>query len=408
MSGNVVATIGALPTWPFIKILAEPTIMNSTSHHILQQLSTHADSMRELGAQAETQRRLPLALVELMHDMSLFAILQPARYGGLELPIGDALEIIAKVASIDAAIGWCLLKGASSNQMAHYMNESAGNEIWSGPRVCVAGNFNPTKGRAVLDGVGYRLEGRWDWGTGSTHSQWLICGAMVFETDSAPAPMMTPAKTPVIKAFMVPASSCQLSDTWHTHGMRGTGSGDFEVKQLHVSADYAFDGLFAAPVTHSSLSTVPYAMQAPLPHAALAIGIAQGALDQFKILASIKAPLMTQALLKDRELIQRTYGEAAAMVKSSRAYLNHVTQLAWQQAQLGTLSQATGGEISLACADITQRCVLAVDSCYQLAGGTAVFEASPLQRAFRDIRVAASHFLVNSDKYTATGKQLLN
>jgi indole-3-acetate monooxygenase len=380
----------------------------STAHHILQQLSAQADTIRELGVQAELQRRLPLALVELMHDLSLFAILQPKRFGGLELPIGDALDIIAKVASIDAAAGWCLLKGASSNQMAHYMSEAAAKEIWSGPRVCVAGNFNPTKGRAVLKGADYQLEGRWDWGTGSTHSQWLICGAMVFESDAASAPMITSTKTPVIKAFLVPTSSCRLIDTWSTHGMRGTGSGDFEVKQLVVSADYAFDGLFAAPVTHSPLSAVPYAMQAPLPHAALAMGIAQGAIDHFKALASTKTPLMTQALLKDRELIQRAYGEAAAMVKSSRAYLNHVTELAWQQAQKGTLGPTMAGDISLACADITQRCVIAVDSCYQLAGGTAVFEASPLQRAFRDIHVAASHFLVNGDKFTAAGKQLLN
>jgi indole-3-acetate monooxygenase len=383
-------------------------MISATTKSILEKISAHSSAIRELGAQAELQRRLPIALVELMHDMSLFAILQPARYKGLELPITDAMEVIAKVASIDAAAGWCLLKGASSNQMAHYISESAAQSIWTSDRVGVAGNFNPTKGKAVLDGAGaYRLSGRWDWGTGSTHSQWLICGAMVFESDTAPAPVMTPAKMPLIKAFVVPASSCKLTDTWHTHGMRGTGSGDFEVQQLQVSTDYAFDGLFAAPVVQTSLTALPYAMQAPLPHAALAIGIAEGALEHFKVLAGTKTPLMTQALLKDRELIQRAYGEAAAMVKGARAYFSQVIQNSWQQASSNSMSPALGADISLACTDITQRCVAAVDSCYHLAGGTAVFEASPLQRAFRDIHVAASHFLVNTDKYTAAGKQLL-
>jgi indole-3-acetate monooxygenase len=376
---------------------------------LLAKLAASTSVIRDLGMQAETQRRLPLALVNLMHDLSLFAILQPKRYGGLELPILEALEVIAKVASIDAAAGWCLLKGASSNQMAHYMSNSAAKEIWSNERVCVAGNFNPTKGRAVLQSSGnYRLSGRWDWGTGSTHSQWLICGAMVFESEAAPAPMLTSTKAPVIKAFVVPASACTLIDTWYTHGMRGTGSGDFEVRQLDVAADYAFDGLFAAPVTETALTAIPYAMQAPLPHAALAIGIAEGALEHFKTLASAKTPLMTQALLKDRELIQRAYGEATAMVKGSRAYLTQVTQHAWHHAGNTVPLPSVGSDISLACTDITQRCVAAVDSCYQLAGGTSVFEVSPLQKAFRDIHVAASHFLVNPDKYTAVGKQQLN
>jgi alkylation response protein AidB-like acyl-CoA dehydrogenase len=136
---------------------------------ILSDIASRAAEFRELSLIAEQQRQLPSELVNLMHDLSLFAILQPARYGGLELPIADALKVIEKVASIDAAVGWCLLKGASSNQMAHYMNKIAAENIWKDARVCVGGNFNPTKGRAILDGDrGYRLTGRWDWGTGAT------------------------------------------------------------------------------------------------------------------------------------------------------------------------------------------------------------------------------------------------
>jgi hypothetical protein len=40
---------------------------------------------------------------------------------------------------------------------------------------------------------------------------------------------------------------------------------------------------------------------------------------------------------------------------------------------------------------------------YRAAGGSAVFEASPIQRRFRDIHVAASHFLVDAEKYESAG-----
>jgi indole-3-acetate monooxygenase len=378
------------------------------SNSLTQAIRDQRATLRRLGAEAEQLRRLPEAAVALMTGLGLFRILQPKRYGGLELSFTEALAVIEEVSAADGSCGWCLLKGSSSNQMAGYLDPAAAQAIWRRSDTVVAGNFNPTKGRAVRTAEGYRLSGRWDWGTGSTHSQWLIAGAMVFESNDATAPLMLDGgRGPVIKAFVVPRAAARLIDTWFSHGMRGTGSGDFELLDVVVPEHFAFDGLAAAPRIDSALYAVPYMAQAPLPHAALAIGIARGALEDLRELAGTKTPLMTQALLKDRETVQAAVGAAAAEIESARAHVHAVAARAWEctsHADAPPLAHT----ISLACTHATHRCVAAVDVLYGLAGGTAVFESSPIQRAFRDIHVAASHFLVNKDKYTAAGKQVLS
>jgi indole-3-acetate monooxygenase len=379
----------------------------ASSKDLLEKVRNERVRIRELAQDSESLRRLSVDTVKLLIDLGLFRMLQPAVYGGLELPVLQALKLIEEVSAADGAAGWCLLKGASSNQMAGYLDPSAARQIWSSNDIVVAGNFNPTKGRADRCEGGFRLTGRWDWGTGSTHSHWLIGGAMVFDSTHATTPMMVSDRMPVMKAFVFKATDAKLFDTWRTYGMRGTGSGDFAVEQLFVPDAFVFDGMAALPKVQSDLYAIPYMVQAPLPHAALAIGIAQGALDDFKTLAGCKTPLMTQAFLKDRESIQLEFGQAAAAVAASRAYVHTATAHAWQSAAEGSFKNQSANELALACTQATHSCVQVVTALNRLAGGSAVFEISPLQRAFRDIHVAASHFLVNTDKYAVAGKLLL-
>ena len=45
---------------------------------------------------------------------------------------------------------------------------------------------------------------------------------------------------------------------------------------------------------------------------------------------------------------------------------------------------------------------------YDLAGGTAVYERSPLQRRHRDVHVATQHMLVAPATWELTGRLLLD
>jgi indole-3-acetate monooxygenase len=358
-----------------------------------------ADELAALGAEAEQQRSLPAAAVELLARHSLFHLFVPRSRGGLECGLLEGCSVIEEVAAADPAIGWCLLKTSSTNMFAAMFPLDVAAEIWPDRRAVAAGSLNP-KGRAVRVDGGYRLTGRWDWGTASSFATWLMGGAKVV-AEGADAPTMT-AGGPEIVTMFFPADDATLIDTWHTAGMCGTGSGDFEVKDLFVPDRFVMAPPAAPP--DGELFKIPPPIWMMVPHAAVAIGIARAAVDALVELASTKTPLLSSTVLGDKEWVHDAVARATALVESSRAYVQSAVSRAYGSP---APDPRLWGHLSLAATHATHACVEAVDLMHRAAGGSAVYSSSILQRHFRDIHVAASHYLVNIEKYAATGKNLL-
>ena len=104
--------------------------------------------------------------------------------------------------------------------------------IFSDPGFVVAGVYAPM-GKAEVEGDFYRVSGRWKWNSGGQNATWLCGGAMIFENG---APRMLNENMPEHRMMLFPASEAQFIDTWHTGGLRGSGSGDMAVTDLLVPA----------------------------------------------------------------------------------------------------------------------------------------------------------------------------
>jgi hypothetical protein len=50
--------------------------------------------------------------------------------------------------------------------------------------------------------------------------------------------------------------------------------------------------------------------------------------------------------------------------------------------------------------------VAAVDMLYRLAGTSAIFQSSPLERCWRDVHTAAQHMSVQDARWETTGRVL--
>jgi indole-3-acetate monooxygenase len=363
---------------------------------LIEDLRARRDEITRLGAQAELERALPPDLVKLLTELGVFHIFTPKEYGGLELDVIAGLDVIEELSSIDPAAGWCVLKGSSSNQMSATWAPELAREVMTGREVVVAGSLNP-KGIAVRTETGYRLSGQWDWGTATSFASWVIAGARVMEADGVtPAPVM-----PLV--FVVPRRHVEIVQTWDTYGMRGTASNDFTITDVELPERYA---LPAGPPPYTApgeLFRVPGFLWMTAPHAAVSLGIARGCIDATIELAKAKTPLMSAKLLKDKTSAQDAIGRASAMVNAARAYLHASVRAAWTAPP----SPEVGLAIHLAATHATHAAVDAVDLCNRTAGGSSVYTRSPIQRYFRDAHVAATHFLVNDDKFAAAGRVLL-
>jgi indole-3-acetate monooxygenase len=359
-----------------------------------------APQLREFGKFGEEHRHLAPESVALLADAKFFHLFVPTTLGGLGLDLIGGLDVIEEVSAADAATGWCLLKVSSTNMFSASFPVETAKEIWTSPAVVAAGSLNP-KGRAVRTATGYRLTGRWDWGTASPFADWLMGGGFIFE-DGADAPTMGPFG-PEMRTFFFPAAAAELIDTWHTNGMRGTGSGDFAVHDLEVPERFAFSPMMAPP-PEGELFKVPSFVWMMVPHASVALGIARAAINELIELSKTKTPLASSKLLKDKEWVQDAIARATALVESSRAYLYNTVRDVWSQAA----DPSRFVHLSLASTHATHSCVEAVDLMVRAAGGSAVYTSSPLQRHWRDIHVAASHYLVNIEKFAGAGRAILD
>jgi alkylation response protein AidB-like acyl-CoA dehydrogenase len=88
----------------------------------------------------------------------------------------------------------------------------------------------PPRKATKVDG-GYRLSGRWMWGTVVMHAAWIMLQAFEEQAGGPPIP----------RKMMIPAGQAKVIDTWHMAGMAATGSNDIVVEDVFVPEGYQFD-----------------------------------------------------------------------------------------------------------------------------------------------------------------------
>ena len=187
----------------------------------------------ELAARAgdmDEARRLPADLARTMAEAGVFRLVTPRRFGGLEATPRTFVETVETLSTANASAGWCCMIANTSALNAAYMAPEEAEAIFDDPHVITGGVFAPM-GRAIAEEGGYRVTGRWQWGSGSANSAWLGGGCTVWENGEM---RRLPSGAPETLMAVFPASVATLHDTWHVMGLKGTGSGDIEVKDVFV------------------------------------------------------------------------------------------------------------------------------------------------------------------------------
>jgi alkylation response protein AidB-like acyl-CoA dehydrogenase len=206
----------------------------------------------------------------------------------------------------------------------------------------------------------------------------------------------------------MPREDCEILDTWYSAGLRGTGSHDFIVKDVLVPAERSFSLMTArspydAPLYRAGiLSVFPYSV------AAVALGIARGALDALEDLAAGKVPTFSFATLRDKPAVQHQVAEAEALYRSARAFLYEAADSIWDSMVAGEpLTDEQEAVTHLACTNAGAASARAVDTVYTLGGATSVYATSRLERCLRDVHVVTQHIGVSFQWYERTGKYFL-
>ena len=371
--------------------------------HTLEPLiRAHAD-------ETERQRRLSPPVVAALAEAGIFRMYTPRALGGLEVDPLTVFHVLEAIARIDGSTSWCVFIASGNQLVGAYLADQAAAEVFGrDPHVVTGGVIFPFGKAEVCDG-GYNVSGRWSYASGCQHCAWIFCACQVFDADRM---RVTAGGTPEVRLLFAPTTRITIVDTWDVSGLAGTGSNDVVFERVFVPAEYTcpFGPGMAPQGKHYQSPLYRYVLYASFQGAigAVALGIAQGAVDQCLELAQAKQPAGTTGLLRDRPMFQARIAEAVALVRSARAWLHASVRESWESLRVHEqVSLAERADLLLAATNATRSAATAVAIVFTAAGATANYRRSPLQRALRDIHAVTQHIGTAPLQYESAGRMLL-
>jgi indole-3-acetate monooxygenase len=365
-----------------------------TPRGVLAAVRELAPTLSGRAAEIEASRRIPQDLLDELIAIGCFRLLLPGTHGGIGADLPAAMRVFETAASADASVAWTVMIGASSwCDVAGLPRASFDTLYAAGPDVIMAGAFNPTAS-ITPDGDGYRVTGRWGFASGCTHADWLFGNCVEAITDGAPQ----------FRVAVFSPDQVVIEDTWTASGLCGTASHHFRADDVFVPGERTFLPLVDEPCLDEPIVRIPPPALFSLGIASVAIGIAQGALDDIVALAVDKTPLLANEPLAANPLFQLELATADTALRAARALLYQTAETAWATASgPAPFELEERARIRAAAVWVVERATAVISTCYRHGGGSSVYADCPLQRRLRDINTATQHFLVKHDTLATVG-----
>ncbi|MEP5764857.1 MAG: acyl-CoA dehydrogenase family protein [Halieaceae bacterium] len=357
---------------------------------LLHSAESLSQAFRTRSDEFEENRRIPADVSALLAEAGFYRLGVPAAVGGLECSPVLGNQLIETLAQGDASCAWVAFIAATSGTVLASLPESAANDIFTAPDTMITGVFAPTGKAEKVEG-GFKVSGRWQWGSGSQNADWVLGGCQLLENGE---PMLDDKGHPRTHMLLMPASELEFHDTWHTSGLCGTGSLDYSVENLFVPENRVV-GYLEQGAPSTPLYAFPSFTFLALGIAAVCLGMARAAIDELVELAAAKRRVGASKTIAEQPATQVALAQAEAQLRSARAFYFQTLEAAWESAQANNqVSIDERRDMRLATTHAVNASVAVVEAMYNLGGGSAVYKNSRLQRYFRDIHVAKSHIMV--------------
>ena len=360
--------------------------------------------IRNMAEEIDDARRLSDRLVTKLSAAGFFRMLLDRKLGGLEADPLTAAQAVETLSTVSPSVGWVVMIVASTNfWTARVLSDEAVREIFTpGVQVNVVGNLVPHGQALKVDG-GWRVSGQWPLGSGCHHADWMASGGWLHD-DRGP---IMDGDVPAWRVFYTPISDCRILDTWHSTGLRGTGSHNYTMDDVFVPDRMVSQHPLRAPSLRQSRHYTYSAMVVAV-MAAVALGAARGAVDSLIEVLGKKQELPSSRPASTSFDKQADLGAAEALVGSARAYLYDTLTQVWDRITAGEpLSSELRARFRLAVTNAGTASVDAVDRVYRAGGTDSIYTSSPLERLFRDVHTVAAHVAMRPATLADGGALLL-
>jgi indole-3-acetate monooxygenase len=299
------------------------------------------------------------------------------------------VKIMEILAAADASTAWCVGQASGCSMAAAYVDAPVAQQIWGDdPNGVLAWGFQ-IEGRAKAVPGGYKVTGKWGFGSGGHHASWMGAHCHVELPDGSLLKDVN--GTLIERTMLVRQHQLTWLSTWNVVGLRGTGSDTYTITDVFVPEAYTVRRDIDAERRiddpfYRFTTTNAYACG----FAGVSMGIARAMLDALKDLAQTKMPSHTARALRDSPVMHHLIAENEAKLRSARAFVLESIREARDTIQrTGTLATENRVLMRLASTTAIRRAKEVAEFAYHEAGATAIFASNPFERKMRDIHASA-------------------
>lgn len=348
------------------------------------------------AAQFSADQQVDAETVEAMKAAGVYRALVPKAFGGDEKSPADFLRLIESIATRDGSAGWVASFGVSHLYLASLPQETIAQVYANGPDVVFAGTIFPPQAAVKVEG-GFRVSGRWPFGSGSPGAALIGVGIKTEDPTASGLPRMA----------VMPAGAVRIEPNWDVIGLRGTGSHDLVVEDVFVPEEWTF--VRGAPAT-LDLPAYRYPSMALAAQvlAVVGLGVARAALDLIAGLAGQRGSITGAPAMAQRANVQIALAKGEAMLRSTRAWFYDVTEETFAIIQAGDKpSREQAALIRMAASQAARTGADVTRLMFEQAGTLGIFNSHPLSRLLQDALVVNQHAFLNEATWQSAGRVLL-
>ena len=355
------------------------------------------------AADGEHLRRLPEETIAELATTGVFRAMVSPERGGLGLGLDAMLGIGAVLGRADTATAWVTTFLAMHNWLISMFPETVVDEVFGDRGYALApAALSPTGAAEPVPG-GYRVTGRWSWGSGVMHADHTLVTGVVATDDAID-----------LRMILLDLDDVTVDDVWHTDGLRGTGSNDIVVEGVVVPAERTVSFLELAegtvvPVPGTPMAGYPLVPVLALTAASPLIGGARGAFDTYRghLAERVLAYTIGERQV-EKPSAQIRLASADSDLRAARLLLEGCARTLddvygrghrLERAERSSLRMDAAAAVHMAKRAVTRLC--------DAAGGSAHLLNHPLQRFQRDLGIGSTHAVFDLDRAAETHGRVL-
>ncbi len=379
--------------------LAAPPDPDRTAAEILARAEAIAPTLVDRQAETEEHTGYAPDTHQRFSEAGFYRILVPRRYGGYELGVDTFLRVCTILARGCPSTGWMYLFGAShALAVATLFDERAQAELFAGGDFICPATVAPSGTATRAADGGWELDGTWNYCSGAPYATHFLGHTLIpGEPDGPPVPLL----------FVLPRDRWRQLDDWGAQlGLRGSGSHSIAADGAHIPAHFALPGTHLSQVSVTggtpgrALHDNPEYGGGPLSFTllelgALAVGMAQGALDAYEGLMRSRATIYPPIVPRTEDPhYQVRYGEAVGRIAAAEAALSAAVGQ-WRD----TCSQGSAAftreqewRLAMISREVIRLSWSAVEGqLFPSAGSSSVRQGERIERVWRDMSMLHSH-----------------